>query len=81
MMKQQMLMYCGYQESGFSEGEQPRCLPHSRVCALNKDQTGGFEMCNPNVTIRRTPSRLNMLPSVLNTDFYGEENNPAVNCR
>ena len=74
-------MYCGYQESGFSEGEQPRCLPHSRVCALNKDQTGGFEMCNPNVTIRRTPSRLNMLPSILNTDFYGEENNPVVNCR
>ena len=74
-------LFCGQQESGFVSGDVPNCRTDSVVCALDSSTTNGRPMCEGSFTVASTSTTLPMIPSLLNTDFYGNESLPEVNCR
>lgn len=73
-------LFCGYQESGFVPGEVPNCKSGSQYCALDEENSNGMNMCDPNIKISTTSTTLPMIPSLLNTKFYGRRRNFTVNC-
>lgn len=74
-------LFCGNQESGFSSGEIPNCMTDSAICALDESTTNGKPMCEGTFSIRSTNTTIPMIPSLLNTNYYGYHNSPEINCR